>query len=238
MTAGCFQEKHKRKQGRPYGWPQMLASFLPWLLVPILLCSCSSIVKIDKTWHAPNVRTTPYEKILVVGVAPNINHRNSFENVFSATLDRHGVAAVASHTVIADLENVEQVQLQEAARQVDADAIIVTRVLSHEEHTNYKLSTGHVEYRAVSVTETTAHSSTTIAMAGVGVVPGEIDAGEATIQTTLFDSSSAHVWTAMSEAAGSAHTNMEIYRKLSVLLTKALSKDRLIVINNKDFKHP
>ncbi len=210
-----------------------------WLLVAALLCSCSAIVKINETEKTSEAPPTKFQKILVVGITPSPNLRHSFENIFAETLNDHGVGAVASHTLVSDIRKADESQLEAVARQAGADGVIITRVLSHSEHTSYKLSTGHVEYRSVSETTTTANSSTTISMSGVGIVAGEMDSEGATLQTHLFDASSRKLaWTAMSSAAGSDNDQIYVCWKLSELLTKALSKDDLVEINSTEFKIP
>jgi len=210
-----------------------------WLIALILLCSCSTIVEIKETWKAQAALAEPYQKIMVVGITPNPNLRHSFENIFAETLEEHGVGAVASHTLISDLRKADEAQFDAAARQVGADAVVITRVLTHSEHTSYKLSTGHVEYRRVAETTTTGNSSTTIAMSGVGIVAGEMDSEGGTLQTNLFDASSGkRTWSAMSSAAGGDNAKIEVCWRLSALLTKALSDDKMIVINSKEFKIP
>lgn len=210
-----------------------------WVIALVVLCSCSTIVEIKEARKIQTTPAEPYRKILVVGITPSPNLRHSFENIFAETLKEHGMGAVASHTLISDLRKADEAQFDAAARQVGADAVVITRVLTHSEHTSYKLSTGHVEYRAVAETTTTANSSTTIAMSGVGIVPGEMDSEGATLQTNLFDASSGNrIWSAMSSAAGGDNAKTEVCWRLSALLTKALSDDKMIVINSKDFKIP
>jgi hypothetical protein len=219
-------------------WKMAPKTFL-WLLAAALLCSCSTIVKINETEKTSEAPSTKFQKILVVGITPRHNLRQSFENIFAETLNDHGVGAVASHTLVSDIRKADESQLETVARQAGADAVIITRVLSQSEHKNYKLSTGHVEYRSVSETTTTANSSTTISMSGVGIVAGEMDGEGATLQTHLFDASSRKlIWTAMSSAAGSENDQIDVCWKLSELLTKALSKDAIIEINSTEFKIP
>lgn len=210
-----------------------------WIIALILLCSCSTSVEIKETWKAQATPADPYQKVLVVGITPSPNLRHSFEDIFAETLEVHGVRAVASHTLISDVRKADEAQFDAVARQVGADAVVITRVLTHSEHTSYKLSTGHVEYRSVSETKTTGNSSTTIAMSGVGIVAGEMDSEGGTLQTNLFDASSGkRTWSAMSSAAGGDNAKIEVCWRLSALLTKALSDDKLIVINSKEFKIP
>lgn len=220
-------------------WTRAPKVFLLCLLTATLLCSCSAIVKINETHMASEPPANKYQKILVVGITPTHNLRQSFENIFAETLKEHGVGAVASHSVVSDIIKADEAKLEAVASQVGAGAVMITRVLSHSENTEYTLSTGHLEYRVVGETKTTANSSTTIAMSGVGYVPGEMDEEGATLQTHLFDASSKKlIWTAMSSVAGSDNDQIEMCWKLSELLTKALDKDNLVELNSTEFKIP
>ena len=201
-------------------------------------CSTSYVTLKETRKHKENL-TNVYNKVLVVGIASPKNTRQSFENIFVDSLQRHGVAAVASHKFIADLSKASQDQIQALAQQEGADAVAVTRVLSKSEHTSYKLATGHVEYRTVAKTTTTENSSTTVAMSGAGIVAGEMDSVGTNIQTNFFDAATAELlWTAVSHAAGGSNDKSDICWELSFALSKALGEDNLINITVADVKMP
>jgi len=66
---------------------------------------------------------------------------------------------------------------------------------------------------------------------------GEMDAEGVTLETRLFDASSAVLtWTAMSSAAGAENARIKVFWELWALLTKALGKDKLVKLNSKEFK--
>ena len=201
--------------------------------------SIATIVSIKETKLESQAPSTTYKKLLVIGITPHHDLRKALENIFSETLNEHGVAAVTSHNLVIDLSKANHLKIKELALQSGADGVVITRVLSKSEHANYMLSTGHVEQRTVVETKTEGNTTTTIAMSAVGIVPGEMDGEGATLQTRFFDATSANlVWTAMSHAAGSDNDQIDVCWKLSALLTKALSKDRLIEINSKKFHQP
>jgi len=206
----------------------------------IYLVSCASYsVSIKETWRAPDAPTKTYKKLLVVGITANHNLRESFENIFAETLRKHGVAAERSYMLLSNLSKADHIKIKELAEQSGADAVVITRVLSKSEHTNYILATGHVEQRTVVESKSNGNSSTTIAMSAVGFSPGEMDAEGATLQTRFFDAASTDlVWSAMSHAAGADNDKVDVCWQLSALLTQALSKDHLIEINAKAFHKP
>jgi len=76
-------------------------------------------------------------------------------------------------------------------------------------------------------------------MSAVGVVSGEMDSVGVTLETKFFDSASAKlVWTALSRAGRPDSEKIDVCWELSALLTKALSKEALIDINDKEFHQP
>jgi|GEM_PF-1359319 len=210
------------------------------VMVLAILASCSTYyVTLEETRRLQERPAKLYSKILVIGVASPHNRRESFENIFVDSLQRHGVDAVASHKFIDDLHSANPSQVQAIAQRVGADAVVLTRVMSKSEHTSYKLSTGHAEYRTVSQTTTTAHSSTTVSMSGAGIVAGEIDSEGAILQTNLFDVSSTKLmWTAINHAAGGSDDKMNVCWELSFSLAEALGKDQLVEITIADAKIP
>jgi hypothetical protein len=213
-------------------------TFLSVIMLAILSSCSTSYVTLEETRRLQEPPAKPYRKVLVIGVASPHSRRESFENIFVDSLQRHGVDAVASYKFIDDLHDAAPSQVQAIAQRAGADAVALTRVMSKSEHTSYKLSTGHAEYRTVSQT-TTAHSSTTVSMSGAGIVAGEIDSEGAILQTSFFDVSSTKLmWTAINHAAGGSNDKMDVCWELSFLLAEALGNDQLIEITSADVKMP
>lgn len=209
------------------------------LCLAVSLTACSALVEVKETWRSPKAPPTTYKKLMVIGITKGANLRASFENIFAETLSDHGVAAVPSHTLIGDLGNTDHLQVQAFAQEAGADAVILTRVLTKSENTEYLLATGSVQRRTVIESKQTGDSSTTLMMSGVGIVPGEMDSAGATLQTSLFDAASTNlVWSALSKAAAPDDERMDVVWKLSALLTQALAQDLLIEINSRPFKEP
>ena len=75
-------------------------------------------------------------------------------------------------------------------------------------------------------------------MSGLVLVPTETDFELISLQTRVFDTSREQlVWSALSNVSESGH-RADASWDLSALLVKALSKEQLIVINDKDFRQP
>lgn len=205
------------------------------LFLAALVTACASSASITGTWRSPESSTTGYKKLLVVGITPNKMMRKSFENIFSETLREHGVSAVSSLTLVDDNSEVTRAQMLDLVAQSGADAVVITRVLSKSEKENANYATG--SYQRYTVAE--SDSSSGVVMSTVGLVPGEVTTGKATLETLLFDArSTSLVWTALSKIAGLQNQENPILWKLSAELTKALGKDQQVTLNGAEFQIP
>ena len=75
------------------------------------------------------------KKVLVVGVSNQPGPRRIFEDEFSAALKAAGVNAVPSYTVIPQDGQAEQAVLEKAVKDVGADGVLITRLVSREQKT-------------------------------------------------------------------------------------------------------
>jgi hypothetical protein len=211
------------------------------LLVLILagfITSCTTHVSLRETWRSPEASSKTYKKLLVMGISPNNNLRETFENILAETLQEHGVEAVRSYTLIKNLNKFDSSQLQMLAREAGADAVIITRGISKSEHANYQYAMGTVERKTVVYEDTQPDSSSVIVMSAIGIAPRETDIEQAELLTRLFDAQSdKQIWLARSSLYEAEDRAGACWR-LSALLVKALSKDHIIEINSEEFRIP
>jgi len=208
------------------------------LLLAGFITSCTTHVSLRETWRSPEASSKTYKKLLVMGISPNNSLRETFENILTETLQEHGVEAVRSYTLIKDLNKFDSTQLQVLARDVGADAVIITRGISKSEHANYQYAMGTVERKTVIYEDTQPDSSSAIVMSAVGIAPRETDIEQAELLTRLFDAQSdKQVWLARSSLYEAEDRAGACWR-LSALLVKALSKDHMIEINSEEFRIP
>jgi len=204
-----------------------LSRMLMTLLVTGLFTACTT-ASVEETWRSPEAPATVYRKLLVVGVANDVNVRRTFENIFVETLRKQGVDAVQSYTLLPDIKKADRTLLQEAARQAGTDAVVITRGVSRSERTNYQYGTGQLQQRTVVMQESGPNSSTTVVMSAVGIAPRETTFEQAFLQTNFFDAASANLlWSSLSNVS-EADSRADAFWKLSDLLGKAMQKDRLI----------
>lgn len=101
-----------------------LAASLPFL------GGCGS-TQVESSWTAPEVGSIQFEKILLIATTPNGSMRRSAEDtlVQKAT---GSVEAVASYTLLPDLEEMEASAVLEEARAGGFDGIVVMRPISKD----------------------------------------------------------------------------------------------------------
>ncbi len=95
-------------------------------------CASTSLVS---QWKSPEFSGPPLKKVLVVGVSNQPGPRRIFEDEFAAALKAAGVDAVPSYTVIPQDGQVEQAVLEKAVRDVGAEGVLITRLVSREQKT-------------------------------------------------------------------------------------------------------
>lgn len=104
------------------------------LVVAAVLGGCASTSLVNQ-WKSPTFSGPPLKKVLVVGVTTQAGPRRIFEDEFSAALKAAGVQAVPSYTVIPQDGQAEQAVLEKAVKDVGADGVLVTRLVSREQKT-------------------------------------------------------------------------------------------------------
>jgi hypothetical protein len=95
-------------------------------------CASTSLVS---QWKSPAFSGPPLKKVLVVGVSSQPGPRRIFEDEFSAALKAAGVSAVPSYTVIPQDGQAEQAVLDQAVKDVGAEGVLITRLVSREQKT-------------------------------------------------------------------------------------------------------
>jgi len=108
--------------------PQFVIPALKTLFTALLLIvsACSTNSTITHEYVDPNAHTLDLEGVLIVGVAQKRSARVEFEDAFAKSLGRHGVRAIASHTLVANQEAEADVFIA-AAEKEGLDTILVTR---------------------------------------------------------------------------------------------------------------
>lgn len=99
-------------------------------LVPIalLLSACAS-TQLTSVWKDPSYQTRP-ARILVIGVARSPLNRRLFEDEFVRQLKSRGTDAIASYTVLPDVQQGNQADIAKKVAELGADTVLITRLVS------------------------------------------------------------------------------------------------------------
>ena len=97
------------------------------LLLFFLAGGCASS-KITGDWKNPDLGNKKYTNILVIGVAKQPDRRKFYEDEFAKQLNRQGVLAIASHTIIPRDKMQDKNTIVKSIEGMSVDGVIVTRL--------------------------------------------------------------------------------------------------------------
>ena len=98
----------------------------------VALVACSTQTEVVKMYEDAAVGDTRYEHVLIVSVASDVGQRRRLEELITGHLGDAGVAATAAHTRIGLTPTILQDDIDSAARELSADAILITHIVSVE----------------------------------------------------------------------------------------------------------
>ncbi len=160
-----------------------LAGILSIAAACLLLSGCSSI-KVVETWNKPGQSGHRYQKIMIIGIGHDENLRVMAENVLVDELRRSGVMAVASHTLVKEIDRARRDDIVAAVRTAGADGVISIRAVAKGD-------------RRVTQSGQSDGIYGTIGNVGGSPIAAARSYSLATLQTNLYDSASAElVWSA------------------------------------------
>jgi hypothetical protein len=161
-------------------------------------------------WVKGAQRGDPYERVLIVGVSPNINQRCPYERFLATRVRANGTTAIVSCDVIGHQTPLSPDTVNAAAVAQKVDAVIATNLLSKQwdvEEGGERDTRGGGMYKATDSGYVTGWYGTY----GMPVIYGEFQTttsidtlqSDARVQTRVFDARSATlVYTMDSEARG------------------------------------
>ena len=98
------------------------------------LCGCSSISVVE-TWNNPARSGPRYQKLMIIGIAYDENLRSLAEDVMVDEMGRHGVTAVASHTLVKEIYTTKREDVVKAVHSAGADAVLTIRAIARGDTT-------------------------------------------------------------------------------------------------------
>jgi hypothetical protein len=79
-------------------------------------------------WKDPQLGSRKYTNILVIGVAKQPDRRKFYEDAFAKQLNRQGIMAIASHTMIPRDKMQDKDTIVKSIEGLQVDGVIVTRL--------------------------------------------------------------------------------------------------------------
>ena len=98
------------------------------LLILVLLAACNQNSEITHSYVDPVLKKMDLQGVMVIGVSKKPAARKGFEDEFAKALRRHGVNAVASHTILPK-HKAEPEEVIAAAKSANLDTIMITRYM-------------------------------------------------------------------------------------------------------------
>jgi hypothetical protein len=121
-----------------------LALIAPLLILSLVGCGGPS-TQLTGTWSNPDFqKKEEIDNIFIIGAAKTEMNRRMFETEMASALQKKGVNAVASLTVMAFSEPITKESVEQIASEKQMDAIMITRLVDTKKETNYVPSTTYV----------------------------------------------------------------------------------------------
>ena len=100
------------------------------LSVLIVVAACAPQTEVIKLHDETSSVSAGFESFLVVAVTSSRDSRRQFEELITSQIREEGVLATAAHTKTGSKETLLQEEIDSAAREVGADAVLVTHIVS------------------------------------------------------------------------------------------------------------
>jgi hypothetical protein len=108
------------------------SAFLFFFLLVVLAASSGKSVKMVTSWLNPNYEGQTFHKILVIGVAQNLEVRADFEDEMAAQIARPGIETIPGNQILLRPDPGEKLNLDYLRGQIrdnHIDAVVVSRLL-------------------------------------------------------------------------------------------------------------
>lgn len=197
-------------------------------LFATMLCSCASTSLVD-TWRNPNLRATRLTKVLVVSITKKDSSRGVYEDVLASELGRHGVVAIAGHTVMPSGVRTDAALLDQVVRKALADAVLTVQTIKVEQQTTVHPSyvTPYPGYWYPTAFPTWNLYGYYGSMAHYG--PTYVSTYDiATMQVNLFDTTSGKLLWAATVESSEPENVVSVAKDLARLVIDSLVKEGLI----------
>ena len=193
------------------------------LLIGAALVSACASTQLTSVWKDPSYQARPV-KVMVIGLAKRPEVRRLFEDEFVRQLKARGTEAIASYTVLAEIQQGDKGAIAAKVKELGADSVLLTRLVSKKNVQVYVPGTAYSPppyYGSWPAYYGQGYSSMSL--------PGYVAEDEyAVIETNLYETGNEKlVWSASSETLmGDSNRNLII--SYIEVLVKAMSYNKLL----------
>jgi len=196
---------------------------LPVLCLVMFLGGCASTSLVNQ-WKNPTVTPRQYQKLLVVGIANDINLRRAFENLLAEDLDKAGVTSVKLISYFPQDQLPSKDLVKAVVKECGAEGVITTRPVSVKNETTYLEGFYQIGYAAGGMESTSPGGDFYMFYSGFVAAPMAQDMQTAVLESRLFDAKSgALVWAATTSTFDSDN-RFKTIQDVARLLTATLKK--------------
>jgi hypothetical protein len=193
------------------------------LLTGAMLVTACASTQLTSVWKDPSYQARP-AKVMVIGLAKRPEIRRLFEDEFVRQLKERGTDAIASYTVLADQQQNDQAAIAAKVKELGADSILLTRLVSKKTVQFYVPGTVYAPppyYGSWSTYYGNSYSTM--------YSPGYVGEDQyAVIETNLYEAGNDKlVWTATSETM-LGDSNRGLIAAYIEVMVKAMSYNKLL----------
>jgi hypothetical protein len=199
------------------------------------LAGCSSQPSSSGAWTEGSKRGQAYQRVLIVGVSPNINQRCPFERFLATRVKANGTVAIVSCDAMDHKAPLSPEAVKAAVAAQKADAVIATNLVSKQwgvEEGGERDTRGGGMYKATD----TGYMTNWYGAYGMPVVYGEFQTqssidtlqSDARVQTRVFDAQSATLVYSMDTRARGVSSPGAGLAEVTTEITDRLRKSGLI----------
>lgn len=193
------------------------------ILTILLIAACVPQTEVIKLYDKPDRMDKAYERLLVVSITGDVGSRRRMEELIAGQLEAADISAVAAHTETGLKTELLQDEIDSAARNVDADAILITHIVSVDMRVHKDPDPEiELECRGGDAVDYSLYERQTLAE------PESVRvAHTVVVVTNLYDASSGErLWTIQSTCFEKASMD-EVFQEEAKAIVKQLQSDRL-----------
>jgi len=189
------------------------------LLICFFITACAN-TKIIESWVEPDLNES-FKRPLIIGISDSQQTRRIYENHVVEELNKNGIEATPSHTLINSKQEINQKTVVNAIKDTDIDSVLVTYLVSADTEMMLRDSPLHTGYSGNN--DDLEVSSTII------VTPGRYNEEETiTLKNDLYSVAlKTMVWSVMTKS-GAVHSIDEVVTDVTNILIKQMYNDGVL----------